>query len=104
MTHDEKNAMIKGIAAGTLIGGLIGAAIALLHAPKSGRELRTDIRLKTNRLLSDAEAAIEKAKAKVASTVQEAKDRMVAEETRLKEAVKAGVEAYKEERKNEPGA
>ncbi len=101
MMDKEKAAMVKGLVTGTLIGGIIGAAIALLYAPKSGRELRTDIRQKTNKLLTDAEVAIEKAKAKVASTVHDAMDRIVTEETRLKEAVKAGVQAYNEERKNE---
>lgn len=98
MTDNEKTAMVKGLVTGTLIGGIVGAAIALLYAPKSGRELRGDIREKTNKLLTDAETAIERAKAKVATAVEEAKQRVVAEEERLKDAVKAGVDAYKEER------
>jgi len=58
MMNAEKTAMVKGLVTGTLIGGIIGAAIALLYAPKSGRELRTDLREKTNKLLTDAENAI----------------------------------------------
>lgn len=37
-----------GLAKGLLIGGIVGAAAALLLAPKSGRELRSDI---TNRYM-----------------------------------------------------
>ncbi len=98
MTDNEKTAMVKGLVTGTLVGGIIGAAIALLYAPKSGRELRSNLREKTNKLLTDAETAIERAKAKVATAVEETKQRIVAEEERLKDAVKAGVDAYKEER------
>lgn len=98
MTDNEKTAMVKGLVTGTLVGGIIGAAIALLYAPKSGRELRSNLREKTNKLLTDAETAIERAKAKVATAVEETKQRIVAEEERLKDAVKAGVDAYNEER------
>ncbi|MER3524455.1 MAG: hypothetical protein C4326_10410 [Ignavibacteria bacterium] len=90
--------MIKGLVTGTLIGGIIGATIALLYAPKSGRELRTDIKQKTSKLLNDAERAIEHAKEKVSTTVRETKERIAHEEARIKDAVKAGVEAYREER------
>lgn len=51
----------RGTLKGALIGGLVGAAAALLLAPKSGRELRGDIRDKyasvqdrAKRLASDA--------------------------------------------------
>ncbi|MZQ85120.1 YtxH domain-containing protein [Paenibacillus sp. 5J-6] len=33
----------KDLLIGAIVGGLLGAATALLFAPKSGRELRTDI-------------------------------------------------------------
>jgi len=33
----------RKIAAAFLVGGLVGAAVALLYAPKSGRETRKDI-------------------------------------------------------------
>jgi len=51
----------RGTFKGAIIGGAIGAAAALLLAPKSGRELRGDIRERyssmqdrTKQLLSDA--------------------------------------------------
>ena len=34
----------KGLLFGFLAGGVIGAVLALLYAPKSGKELRKDIR------------------------------------------------------------
>ncbi len=40
--------------AGTLVGGLIGAAVALLYAPRSGEETRTVIREKSVELKDKA--------------------------------------------------
>ena len=51
----------KDFLLGTVIGGLVGAATALLLAPKSGKEIRTDIndqatyvRLKTEQMTNTA--------------------------------------------------
>jgi gas vesicle protein len=51
----------KDFLLGTIIGGVVGAATALLLAPKSGKELRTDIndqatyvRLKTEQMTNSA--------------------------------------------------
>lgn len=40
----------KKIAGAFLVGGLIGAAVAILYAPKSGRETRRDISKKAHRI------------------------------------------------------
>lgn len=44
----------KGFLIGALIGGAVGAAAALLTAPKSGKELRDDISTKSNEIYSKA--------------------------------------------------
>jgi hypothetical protein len=43
----------KTFALGALIGAAAGAAMALLLAPKSGRELRSDIRRQSDRMRTD---------------------------------------------------
>lgn len=43
MSNDNNNMNTKDFLIGTLVGGLVGAASALLLAPKSGKELREDI-------------------------------------------------------------
>jgi gas vesicle protein len=43
MAQHNENSYTKGLAVGMILGGAIGAAIALLLAPKSGAELRRDI-------------------------------------------------------------
>ena len=54
----------KGLLLGFLAGGVIGAVIALLYAPKSGRELRKDIKVKTDEYIEDAEKYINDAREK----------------------------------------
>ena len=55
--------------AGLLIGGLVGAAAALLLAPQSGEETRTLIKDKSIELKDRANEATEKARTRVDSAV-----------------------------------
>jgi gas vesicle protein len=43
LSNNNNNINSKDFLIGTLIGGIVGAASALLMAPKSGKELRSDI-------------------------------------------------------------
>ncbi len=119
--------LVKGL----VIGGLIGAAIGILFAPKSGKETRQDIADKADELLAKAkeeyEKAAEKSKAAYEAAVRRLKDaegtarekveeiegkvselahqgaETLAENTnRLKKALDAGVEAYREEKNKKP--
>ena len=130
-----KNSNGKGILVGFLAGAAIGAIITLLYAPKSGKELRSDIKekadeylgeaekyiaeakdkakdminegkkrseklisdakIKSEELLKDAEKIFGEAKIKAANTINISKENIENEGGRLKDAVKAGVDAYK---------
>ncbi|MFO7570954.1 MAG: YtxH domain-containing protein [Smithellaceae bacterium] len=112
---------------GLVIGGLIGAAIGILFAPKSGRETREDIAVKADELLVKAkeeyEKTAEKTKAayeaallrlrqaegvakekmeeiegKVGELAQQGAGVITENKIRLKKALDAGVEAYREEK------
>ncbi len=61
---DEKRTSWESFFKGLLAGGLIGAGLALLFAPKSGRELREDIKRKSSELKKDAELLYSEAKEK----------------------------------------
>jgi len=130
----------NGFLIGLIAGSALGAIVGLLYAPKSGKELRDDIRAKSNEYLDDADQYIQdakvkakdlinegkkkseelivdakskseellkeaqkifdEAKSKTSKTVSEKKESLETEGTRLKSAVKAGVEAYKETKKS----
>jgi len=112
---------------GMIIGGLIGAAVGILFAPKSGKETREDISRKTQDLLSRAkeeyESAVEKSKKAYEAAVEKMKEFQAMARTkasdagqkvddlaeksmetidetrgRLKKAIDAGIEAFKEEK------
>lgn len=122
-----ENKMAKGLIVGFLAGGVVGAMVALLYAPKSGKELRGDIKRKSAELADEAEEYLESAKQKATQLINEgkeksnqlisdakhkaqslfkdaekilsdAKTKATEETTRLKTAVNAGVDAFKEER------
>ena len=105
---------------GLVIGGLIGAAIGVLFAPKSGRETRQDLVDKADELLAKAKEeyarAAEKSKAayeaaaarlkEVEGTAREKADEnsgtLEEKKNRLKKAFDAGMEAYREEKSKNP--
>ncbi|MGV8059647.1 MAG: YtxH domain-containing protein [Smithellaceae bacterium] len=125
----EKNGdLLKGL----VIGGLIGAALGILYAPKSGKETREDIARKTEDLLEKAKEEYEKAVAKsklayesamkrlqelelsakgkveeveskVAEFAQQSAEAVQDNKNRLKKAIDAGVEAYRVEKTGKTG-
>ena len=83
---------------GFLIGGLIGAALGILYAPKSGKETREEICRTTQDLLDKAKAQYEDKRRKIEELANREKELLAESKRRLKKAVDAGVEAYKEEK------
>ncbi len=73
MTKNE--GLLKGLVIGFLAGGTIGAVLALLYAPKSGRELRSDLRERAESLGEDAEGFLTAARSRAGDIVSEAKKR-----------------------------
>ena len=132
----QENNFGSGVLIGLLAGGAIGAALALLYAPKTGKELRQDIKSKTDvyldeadkyiadakdraihlindgkkkseklikdartrseELLKDAEKVLEDAKSKTDELVKTGKAKVDQKSGQIKDAIKAGVDAYKE--------
>jgi gas vesicle protein len=100
----------SGFVLSFLIGGVVGSAIALMYAPKSGKNLRNDIGRKTNELIDQgkkltydswngaketAETTLDSANEFLNSGVE----KIVSKAERVKDSFKTGIEAYKEERK-----
>ena len=62
--------------AGILIGGLVGAAAALLLAPQSGEETRAQIREKSIELRDRASETVEEARARADQSLEIARHRV----------------------------
>jgi gas vesicle protein len=70
--YDEDNATV-GFIAGMIVGGLFGAGLALLMAPRSGRQTRRKIRRAAEDIGDRAEQGIERAAADVRRVAGEAR-------------------------------
>jgi gas vesicle protein len=124
---EEKGGMAKGLLIGFIAGAVAGAVTALLYAPKSGKELRTDLKQRANNLKDDASDYLKSARVKMGDTLsrtrsrsdefvsevkQKAEDilddadtmlssireRAADESGKVKAAFRAGVDAYKSEK------
>ena len=82
---------------GLIIGGLIGAALGILYAPKSGKEMREGIRHSAEELLEQAKEQYEEATRKIEQLASREKELYVGKKERVKKALEAGVEAFKQE-------
>ncbi len=70
---DSGGGMAKGLLIGLIAGGVLGAGIALLYAPKPGRKLRAELKDKADSLLEDGEEYMMAVQEKAAEIVDDAK-------------------------------
>ncbi len=124
---EKNNDLLKGL----FIGGLIGVVLGILYAPKSGKETREEIACKADEFLGKAkeeyEKAVEKSKTAYEAAVKHLKgleisakekveeiegkvnefanlgaEAVSGNKNRLRKAIDAGVEAYREENNKKP--
>jgi gas vesicle protein len=81
-----------------LLGGVVGAGLALLFAPQSGRETRQKIKDLTDEVKDKTTEYVKQAKEKATSIVDEGKEYYDEKKSILKSAVEAGKEAYEKEK------
>ncbi|MEW6001344.1 MAG: YtxH domain-containing protein [Nitrospirota bacterium] len=81
-----------------LLGGIVGAGLALLLTPQSGRETRQRIRELTDEVKEKAKDYVEDVKGKVSSTFDKGKEFFEEKKSILTTAVEAGKEAYEKEK------
>ena len=70
MENNKKSSSNTSFVKGFLLGGIVGAVFAFLYAPKSGKELREDIKKRSAELKTEAEKKIGDAK-EIASKIIE---------------------------------
>jgi len=82
-----------------LFGGLIGAGFGILLAPKSGREMRRQIRDLADETREKAYEYVDQAKDTVNSTVEKGRHLYEDQKSALNSAIEAGKAAYEREKK-----
>jgi len=81
-----------------LLGGLVGAGVALLLAPRSGKETREQIKALADDVREKAECYAEQAKQKMTSAIDSGKGFYQEKKSIITSAVEAGKEAYEKEK------
>lgn len=66
---NEKSKKTKGRLIGLLAGVSVGSIIALLFAPKSGKELQKDLKTRSNDFIEDVDQYLVKSKDKISQLV-----------------------------------
>jgi gas vesicle protein len=87
------NDIIKGV----IIGGLVGAGLGIIYAPKSGKQTREQIRNSAQEVLEKAKTQYEEAYKKIEKLTTDNKEMMADKKERLKKALNAGIETFKQE-------
>jgi gas vesicle protein len=75
MANNNSGAEVGAFFAGVLIGGLVGAAMALLMAPQSGAETRQQIGRASHDLRDRAQDMLEDARERAEATIADARRR-----------------------------
>ncbi len=91
------------VSAGTVLvsflaGAAMGAGLALLYAPKSGREMREDILDLTEDAVDKIKEYAKEAQEKIKNAVEDGKETFADKKSVLSAAIEAGREAMQKER------
>jgi gas vesicle protein len=89
---------------GLIVGSLIGAALGILYAPKSGKETREGIRNSADELLEKTKKQYEETCKKIEKLTDCEKELYAEKKERLKKALEAGVKAFKQAKTDAPQA
>jgi gas vesicle protein len=105
MSSDERNGGASGVVLSFLVGALSGAALAILFAPRSGRETRELLGERLRETSERGREAGEKALQKGREAAEDAaryldrqRDALEKRRERLASAVEAGRQAYRDEK------
>ena len=100
--EDNREKNTSSFAKGFLLGGLIGAGLALLYAPRTGREMREEIKRRSSELKFKADVKLGEAK-EIASKILEdgirkAEELKLEADRRIQEAQQKATQILEEEK------
>ena len=98
MKDEESGSSVGAVVLSFFLGGLVGAGVALLMAPRAGTETRQKIKELAEEVKGKAEGYIETAREKATSSLDKGKEFVEKKKSLVTSAVEAGVEAYEREK------
>ncbi|HAK88188.1 MAG: hypothetical protein A2077_00860 [Nitrospirae bacterium GWC2_46_6] len=97
MRHEEDGFSAGSVLLSFLLGGMVGAGVALLMAPQSGADTRRKIREMADEAKEKATDYVSHAKDMVSSTVEKGKGIYEERKSAITAALEAGKDAYEKE-------
>jgi gas vesicle protein len=98
MADEERGAGVGSILISFLAGAAVGSGLALLFAPKTGREVREQIRDLTDDAVDKIREYAKDAQEKIKATYEDGKELIKEKKSILNSAIEAGKEAMERER------
>ena len=90
-----------GVMISFLAGGLVGASVGMLLAPKSGKETREQIRGMAEEVKETTGDYYERVKKTVVSALENGQELIEEKKDLITSAVQAGIETYEKKRKKQ---
>jgi gas vesicle protein len=100
MEREDSRCGVGAVVLSFFIGGIIGAGVALLVAPKTGEETRKMIKDMAEETKDKVEGYIGEVKEKATTFVEKGKGFVEKEKNIISKAVEAGKEAYEKEKQS----
>jgi gas vesicle protein len=98
MSNDDRGSSVGTVLISFLAGAAIGSGLALLFAPKSGREVREQIKDLTDDAVDRIKDYARDAQDKIKTTFDEGKELLKEKKSIISSAIEAGKEAIEKER------
>ena len=98
MANDENGTSVGTIFLSFLAGAAVGAGLALLYAPKTGKELREKIGELTDDAVGKIKTYASEAQEKIKSTIEDGREVIKEKKSILSSAFEAGKEAMEREK------
>jgi len=98
MANDEHGTSAGTVFLSFLAGAAVGAGLALLYAPKTGKELREKIGELTDDAVGKIKTYASEAQEKIKSTIEDGKEVIKEKKSILSSAFEAGKEAMEREK------
>jgi gas vesicle protein len=96
--HDECGSSLATVVVSFLAGAAIGSGLALLFAPKTGREVREQIKDLTEDAVDKIKDYARDAQDKIVAAYESGKDAVMEKKSIITSAIEAGKEAMEKEK------